>query len=758
MTKFRKYVWEARKSYVLCLLMISGFTAWVAAANISLSGTVKEADSGAPLPGVNIIINDSLGTTTDSSGHYSIEFTANPPLTIVYKFIGYQSVTRQISEITADGLNIDISLAAENTLLNQVTVTAGKYEQPLEEVTVSMEVIKPRILEDSYSPTLENVLDKIPGVNIINKQVNIRGGSGWSYGVGSRVLMLVDGLPLLAGDAGDIKWYMLPMENAEQIEVIKGASSALYGGSALDGIIHIRTKTPDPTPRTLINLSSGFYGAPPDTAFQYWDSPPLFGRFQFLHSRRIGSFEMVASTDLQKNQGYRQGETLNTAKTYLKLVHKPANIPALQYGISATTLIDSSGTFLFWDSDTTPYIPAANTLSKTYLTRVAIDPFIRYVKNNRSHAWLSRYYRTDNKNNTNQESLAHLYFSEYQFRQRYAFTEAYTLNWTSGISASLNKVISDSLYGDHQGSQAAAFTQIDQTVKKVHFSLGSRFESFRIDTFKREYFPLFRSGVNISIGKATSIRASLGQGIRFPSVAERYAATTAGLLRIFPNPELQQETGWSGEIGIRQGYMNRFVKGYVDLAAFWSEYDNMIEFTFGNYDPDGGIGGLGFAAVNVSATRIYGVEINTNGLMTTGNLQHRLLAGYHFITPLDQHYRESPDDTLGTEQFLKYRFRHAVKFNYTLSAGRISIGTQARYNSFMLNIDRVLELLVPGVKRFRDDHPSGDLVIDAFFRLTLTKFLDLSVYVKNASNATYMFVPGNIGAPRSYNVQLSARF
>ena len=66
------------------------------------------------------------------------------------------------------------------------------------------------------------ILEKTSGISILDGQPSIRGGSGFSYGVGSRVLMLVDDLPMISADAGDIKWNYMPVENLNQIEVIKG--------------------------------------------------------------------------------------------------------------------------------------------------------------------------------------------------------------------------------------------------------------------------------------------------------------------------------------------------------------------------------------------------------------------------------------------------------------------------------------------------------------------------------------------------------
>ena len=107
-----------------------------------------------------------------------------------------------------------------------------------------MEVIKPNLIENKSSSNIETAMEQIPGLNITDGQANIRGGSGWSYGAGTRVLVMVDDMPLISGDAGQVQWNLIATENVNQVELIKGASSALYGSSALNGIINIRTAYP----------------------------------------------------------------------------------------------------------------------------------------------------------------------------------------------------------------------------------------------------------------------------------------------------------------------------------------------------------------------------------------------------------------------------------------------------------------------------------------------------------------------------------
>ena len=107
-----------------------------------------------------------------------------------------------------------------------------------------MEVLKPKLIENKNTRSIETVLDYTPGLNILDNEPQIRGGSGFTFGVGSKVAILIDDMPMISGDAGRPYWDLIPVENIEHIEVIKGASSVLSGTSALSGAIHIMTASP----------------------------------------------------------------------------------------------------------------------------------------------------------------------------------------------------------------------------------------------------------------------------------------------------------------------------------------------------------------------------------------------------------------------------------------------------------------------------------------------------------------------------------
>ena len=109
------------------------------------------------------------------------------------------------------------------------------------------------------------------------------------------------------------------------------------------------------------------------------------------------------------------------------------------------------------------------------------------------------------------------------------------------------------------------YTQLDKKWNKLNLSFGSRYEHFQV-TSEEKFFidgdsinkyisgkPVFRAGANYQVGKATYLRSSWGQGFRFPSMAEMFISTIYSGMEIFPNPELKPETGWSAEIGLKQG-------------------------------------------------------------------------------------------------------------------------------------------------------------------------------------------------------------
>lgn len=257
------------------------FTVTIQAQQAFVSGTIRDSLNGEILVGAVVRIASGGGAVTDLNGFYTLPVPAGT-VKLRFNYSGYYADSVVLSTEVGKTIRYDLRMVGSSKQLSIVVVSSSRYAQNIFEVPVSIEVIRPKLIENKCTANLETVMDQVPGVSMTDGQANIRGGSGYSYGAGSRVLMVVDDMPLLSGDAGDIKWNYLPIENVSQVEVMKGASSTLFGSSALNGVIHFRTAYPTDKPVTTITMFSGFYDAPQRKELKWWpNANPTFSGVNF---------------------------------------------------------------------------------------------------------------------------------------------------------------------------------------------------------------------------------------------------------------------------------------------------------------------------------------------------------------------------------------------------------------------------------------------------------------------------------------------
>lgn len=819
--------------FIFCL-----FSNIVLAQNIQ--GIIQDSKNNEPLIGVNIITEEKKGTASNIDGEYTLGLSEGPHK-ITFKYLGYKKVVKEFVLKKGENKIINIKMNTDAAQLNTIVVSAGKFEQKLEEITVSMEVIKPDLIENKNTTDIQTVMDQVPGVNITDGQANIRGGSGWSYGAGTRVLVMVDEMPLISGDAGQVQWKLIGTENISQIEVIKGASSVLYGSSALNGVINIRTAFPsgndiNKNPSfgyTKINTHFGLIdfakreelnwsGTPTNQGGVLKDKRRAFKGLDFFHAQKIKTLDLTIGGSLFEDDGYRKSEKTSRKRINFSTKYRSSKIKGLSYGLLGNFLTQSSGYVLVWNGYDKAYIPLNNESSLTIGQTYNIDPFITYMNDNNRHSLKTRYLKVINDNSTNgqdnmQDNESDLFYADYQWQRN---LEKYNLKITTGTTNEIVYAKSDLFNGNYSRSNHAIYTQMDKKWRKFNFSFGTRYEHFRI-TSSDPYInskgdtvtnlstgrPVFRTGMNYQLGEATFIRSSFGQGFRFPSIAEMFISAQAVGLEIFNNPELKAEHGWSGEIGIKQGLKFGKWKGYLDVAGFLMQYDNMMEFSFGYWDsivsislnPNGDIitRGIGFKSLNVGTTQISGLELSIAGSGNiTKDLQINILAGYTYIHPIplypDSIYEINtykyalsdgtiiPDSdttflhTYNNSSFdpsvLKYRYQHIAKFDLEILYKQFSVGTSIRYNDFMKNIDKIftdalIQSIIPGINESRGDDPETpdiiethnkrDIIIDMRAGVKLNKNLRLGLIVNNLMNVEYTSRPGDMRPPRTIAVQCS---
>src|SRR5690606_12051831 len=117
-----------------------------------------------------------------------------------FRFIGFAELTVEVNVIPGSTVAVDAAMQPSTSQLERVVVSAGRFEQRVGEVTQSLSILPAQLIHDKNTTNLSDALDQVPGVVVVDGDPQIRAGSGFSYGAGSRVMMLVDGLPILSGD------------------------------------------------------------------------------------------------------------------------------------------------------------------------------------------------------------------------------------------------------------------------------------------------------------------------------------------------------------------------------------------------------------------------------------------------------------------------------------------------------------------------------------------------------------------------------
>lgn len=746
-----------------------------------IKGKVTDADSKEVLIGVSVVTNTKNGTATDVSGKYSLPVKPGK-YKLTYKYVGYADVVKEIVINEGEVHTLDVALKVQVHAIDEIVVSAGKFEQKLSDVTVSLEVLKPARIEAMNTTTLDKAINQIPGVDVSGEQPSIRGGSGYSYGAGSRVLVMVDDLPMLSPSSGDAKWNFLPLENITQIEVIKGASSSLFGSSALNGVINLRTAFPGNEPETKITSYSGIYLQPKNKNL-IWknNSPQLFTATYFNHSHKFGNLDVVFGGEVYGDNGFRQEEFERHTRFNANLRYRDKKIKGLSYGTNFNYMFFDKQDFFLWRNADSAYHQNLAALSEVLGTRLNVDPFVTFVDSSGNKlSFRSRYYHEgyENAQDSSKNSRSDMIYGDLQYQKNIKDN----LNITAGTTIAYSEVKSE-LFGNHYGGNVSFYAQADKKIHKLSISAGFRIEYAKVDStqtvsqFKLEskgkmlldfpFFPVARLGLSYQLAKFTYLRGSYGQGYRFPSIAELYTKTSLGGLNIFPNSSLTPETGESLEIGAKQGVKISNWSGYIDVAGFYTKYNNMMEYTFGFYPPSKGIffyyDVIGFKAMNVGKAEITGVDITLTGQGTIFSIPATILVGYTFTNPYDL----SNDSSKSTSnRILKYRSYHSAKGDVELSYKRFSMGVSFIYSSKVINIDKAFEepipatniYILPGLKEYREANNKGYIVFDHRVSYEVSEHAKVSLVTKNIFNKEYMGRPGDVRPPRSISLQLSMKF
>ncbi len=736
-----------------------------------IQGFVKDISTNQAISGVTIG-NGHKAVLSDESGYFSLNLDMTDSI-VYFRMIGYQDTSIRWQSLD----NIMLYLNETSYLLGTSVISSSRFEKPLAESSISIHVIKPELPQKLNSYSAKQVLSKVPGVQVIDGQANIRGGSGYSYGAGSRVLLMMDDLPVLQPDAGSANWDDLPLENVGQIEIVKGAASALYGSAAMNGIVHFRSNYPGSEPFTSASVSYTFFDDPGDNR-AWWKKAGNLSPYEtfisFVHRQKINSSDYVLSAQFYDRLGYNKDIDARTGR--LNVLYRKRLSDRLKLSLGINFNKGKSSNFFYW-KDEGLFEADSSAASHTDKLRFTIDPGLSYLSQaGYQHKFMSRYYYIRNDANNDQSNKSHNLYLEYHMAKNISGIDlqclgGFVLNqsWTKA------KLYSDTAF---YYRNLAGFIQLEKTFfDRFILSAGARYERYDIegphsvggthlDAKVIQDTIIYRIGANYRLTKSSFIRASLGQGFRFPTIAEKFISTKAGGLDIVPNPDLTAEYGFSYEIGMKQAFRFKGIQMLADVAYFGSRYHDMMEFILNNK--------LQFQSKNIGDTDISGFEVELQSKAEFQNWQLSFGGGYSYIEPkylefdltgknLPINERENAPraqqnaaNSSSDINILKYRSRHQFKYDIQLDYKKAFLGLNFNYESHMEAIDWLFELsfFLKGVKEYRSKHNTGYRLYD--FRAGYHfKHLSIQINVNNAFNENYTQRPGLMDAPRNFSLRLT---
>jgi outer membrane receptor for ferrienterochelin and colicins len=207
---------------------------------VSLSGYVTGTNSSTVAGATITLKGTTFGTVTDKKGYYEINKIKPGAYTLRVSYLGFETLERAVDILKGDN-HVDFCIRESNIDLNEVVVTGTKSEKTLKNVPVITQVISAsKMLQLGITNVTDALQNMVPGLNVSHFGTLV---SVTLQGMDAKyVLFLIDGERIAGEVNGDIDYSMLNLENIERIEVIKGASSSLYGSNAIGGVINIITK------------------------------------------------------------------------------------------------------------------------------------------------------------------------------------------------------------------------------------------------------------------------------------------------------------------------------------------------------------------------------------------------------------------------------------------------------------------------------------------------------------------------------------
>lgn len=700
------------------------------------------------------ILNSGFGTFTNKEGEFKISGLPDGEYSLLASIVGYESQKQTIQIKNQNSVKVDFHLKESSLLTSDVLVSANKTLQAVQDVPVSISLISSQQLKNKNINKIDEALQYVSGIVMNDDQVSIRGSSGVAIGVGSRVALLVDGISILAGDQGDMKFDAIPVFNIERIEIVKGAGSALYGSSALGGVINIITKEPEENLGISLRASSGVYTKPTHNQWIYRNGLSMHSTAQAGLSFKNNIFKGILSLGYQNDESYRLFDKSEKFNLFSKIAFDLSEWTKISFLTNYAT--DNRNDWVYWNSlDSTTRPPTGTNLSdelrsnKFFLSgslKQIIDNF-QFI--DLKIGWFSTSLEPKLFDNSNpRQTSANSIHTEIQ----YCYNVFEKTNFTFGVDNTVN-IVDSKIYENAYQTIFAGFAQLEYSkIKDFILSAGARFDLEKTSLMddknilnseisndamktKLQFSPKF--GASYTLADDSKLRFSLGTGFRSATIGERFATIQYSGFSVVPNLDLKPERSLSIELGVNQGFSLLGIPAVFDLSLFHNDFYDLIEPTFIS-DASANI-----QFQNIVRARVRGAELDLK-LMLLKNLG--IESSLSAIDPIDKEKNET----------LKYRSNWTCYNRIFYKFWDFEIQADYRFLSRAKNID---DLLGSYIKDY-DARVNINLVdLHLIYNYQSSAIpLTFSLNCFNLLNYYYTKTPGNLAPTRFVSFQLDCKF
>ena len=638
-----------------------------------VTGLVRDS-AGAPVAGARIEAVGAGFTLTGTNGRFHLKDIPAGPVRVRVVAFTFKPDSADLTVPPGDSVIWSVTLRSDVIYIPGVVVTAGKRPESLETVAASVAVLSDSAIARHAVITIDEAVNRVPGVQILNGQINIRGSSGFEQGLGSRVLLLVDGVPMNEGDRGGIDWDLVPVDNVDHVEVVKGAGSSLYGSAALGGVVNVITRDIPQGIHGRVRFYGGGFANPPDSLWKFRDFTGMQGGGSLTGSFGADQFRGALTVAGRHSDGYREqdasdhlqvagrGEWLPDPATHVLFTGTWAThqyqVPLAWCGPNECANMRGLAfqPFRVADADSGDHTRSDHGYLTATITR-APDEHTTWMAR---ASWLRTHFTDFQPKSSNDFAVSDRFGAE----GRMVTTPSPDQTVTVGAEGTESQVTSD-LFRNHTQEEFAAYGEAERVLGKARLTAGTRVDLLADDGggMTAVISPHLAAVLPSSVG---IWRASVGRGFRAPSMAEQFVTLPIPPFHAVPNPGLKPETAWTGEIGNAAVITPWLI---TDAAIFQTRATDYISPA---------LAGDSIQFQNLQRARLTGLDVSIHAAPFTPDLT--LGVAYTYLDA-----RELVTDSTPNRP-LPFRPRHLLTLSADYVRGPASVGADFRYSS---RIDRV---------------------------------------------------------------------